>query len=417
GDFQALLDNVGTMNGSGAAGGEVSSDDYYLTDEIWSGLTKEEERRMYTWEKDYIFSSDSYNDWRYIFNAIYTCNTALTGVDGMDQTIANSTEGKNVKGQALFCRGNNFLDAAIVWCLAYDKNTASTDLGLPLRRNTDFNEKSVRSSLQQTYDQILSDLKSAADLLPVVPLSTYRPSKAAAYGMLARTYLSMRDYDRALLYADSCLQLNNYLLDLNTITITGNYPFTITNNREVIYFRYMDALEILTPSLIVTPAEVYNSFSSDDLRKTAFFRKNTDGTYRFKGYYGGTNGPLCGIATNEVYLMKAECLARKGKVAESMDLLNTLLIKRWDKTKTYIPFAAADAETALNIILKERRKELMMRGLRWMDIKRLNKEEANISLTRTVNGKVYTLPPNDLKFALPIPEDIIAISGMVQNYR
>jgi len=58
-----------------------------------------------------------------------------------------------------------------------------------------------------------------------------------------------------------------------------------------------------------------------------------------------------------------------------------------------------------------------MRDLRWMDIKRLNKEGANISLRRTVNGITYSLQPNDNKFALPLPETIIRISGMTQNPR
>ena len=59
----------------------------------------------------------------------------------------------------------------------------------------------------------------------------------------------------------------------------------------------------------------------------------------------------------------------------------------------------------------------MMRGLSWMDIKGLNKEGANISLTRTINNKVYTLPANDPRFVLPIPDDVIEMSGMAQNSR
>lgn len=58
-----------------------------------------------------------------------------------------------------------------------------------------------------------------------------------------------------------------------------------------------------------------------------------------------------------------------------------------------------------------------MRGLRWMDLKRLNKDSANIILTRQVNGQTYTLQPNDLRYALPLPEDIIQITGMQQNPR
>ncbi len=124
-----------------------------------------------------------------------------------------------------------------------------------------------------------------------------------------------------------------------------------------------------------------------------------------------------GLATDEMFLIKAECLARKGRITESMDLLNGLLIRRWNKTKVYVPYIATGSADALRIVLLERRKELMMRGLRWMDVKRLNKEGANITFTRTLNGKLYQLSPNDLRFALPIPEDVISLSGMEQNKR
>ena len=56
-----------------------------------------------------------------------------------------------------------------------------------------------------------------------------------------------------------------------------------------------------------------------------------------------------------------------------------------------------------------------MRGLRWMDLKRLNKEGANIVLKRVTEDKEYTLLPNSNFYALPIPEDIIQLTGMPRN--
>lgn len=416
-DFQALLDNPLKINYNSPSAGEISSDSYYLTDEKWESLADENERRKYIWAKDNLFAADS-NEWADIYQAIYFCNTVVAGVDKLTRTGSNATEWNNVKGQALYCRGNNYLDAVIIWSLAYDKQSSSSDLGLPLRLNTNFSEVSVRSSVQQTYEQIIEDVKSSVALLPLVPLSKFRPSKSAAYGLLARTYLSMRDYDNAYVYADSCLSLNSTLLDYNTLKLESNYPFTVANNTEVIYFRFMNATDIIYETMPIVIPETYGSYNANDLRKQAFFKKNEeDETYWFSGSYGGRLGLFCGVATNEIFLIKAECLARAGKITESIKVLNALLAERWDKTKVYTPYFAADANEALNIVLQERRKELLMTGLRWMDIKRLNKEGGNIMLTRMLKGQTYKLQPNDLRFALPIPEDVIALSGMIQNKR
>ena len=50
-----------------------------------------------------------------------------------------------------------------------------------------------------------------------------------------------------------------------------------------------------------------------------------------------------------------------------------------------------------------------------MDIKRLNKENKNIILKRVEDDGVYTLMPNDGFYALPIPDDIIELTGIPQN--
>ena len=123
-----------------------------------------------------------------------------------------------------------------------------------------------------------------------------------------------------------------------------------------------------------------------------------------------------GLATDEIYLIKAECLARKNQVSEALTVLNTLLENRY-KTGEFVPLSAATPTEALNKILLERRKELVWRSLRWTDLKRLNKEGANITLYREINSNHYTLPPNDPKYVFPIPDDEILLSNIDQNNR
>lgn len=413
-DFQALLDNHSQISYAIPLVGESSADNYYLTDADWAGISQEEYRRMYTWEKENLFPAGS-NDWNAVYRPVYAANVVLEGLDGITKDAANATQWNNLKGQALYHRGAYFYHAAVTWSPAYDQGSASTDLGIPLRLVSDFNVPSVRASVQQTYDRILADLKEAVYLLPAEVVHPIRPSRPAAYAMLARTYLAMRNYEQAALYADSTLQLRNQLLDYNTLNAAANYPIP-AYNKEVIIENIFNGSNssIITRGKVVP--ELYNSYAADDLRKTIFFRRMSDGTYTFKGSYEGSMNPFAGIATDEIYLTRAEAYAHTGKVDDAMHDLNTLLETRW-KAGTFVPFTANTKEEALEIILQERRKELLMRGLRWPDLKRLNKEGAGITLTRTVDGQTYTLPPNDPRYALPIPDDVIAISGMPQNPR
>lgn len=147
--------------------------------------------------------------------------------------------------------------------------------------------------------------------------------------------------------------------------------------------------------------------------KTAYFA-SYNGYHLYKGAYTSTLFPFfSGIATDEIYLIRAECYARKGDKVSALNDLNTLLTKRYNGT--FVPFTAVDANDALAKILIERRKELLMRGLRFIDIRRLNKEGANIVPTRLISGQLYSIPPNDNRYALPIPLDVINQSGMQQN--
>lgn len=412
-DLQALLDFYQFMNNRDPGSGEVSADNYYLTTTDWNAQS-EVDRRKYTWEKDYLFADGS-NEWLTAYSSIYTPNYILENIDKIaTNKPSDQNDINNIKGQAFFFRAKYYHQAAIIWTNAYDSATALNELGLPLRLNSNFNEVSVRSNLQQTYDQIIADLEQSITLLPNTPVHPMRPSKAAAYGLLSRVYLSMRKYNKAGINADLCLQIKNTLLDYNTLSTTAN--FITQFNSEVIFHSVMSFSGPLTNNICKIDSVLYNSYPINDLRKVIFFKSNGNGTYRFSGNYDNISF-FTGIATDEIYLTRAECFARAGNKDAALADLNALISKRWRNTVTYTPFTATDAADALTKILTERRKELLMRGLRWMDIKRLNKENANIILRRIVNNQTFTLLPNDLKYALPIPEDVIALSGMQQNPR
>lgn len=415
-ELQGLMDKYNTLNINDPCPDEISADDYYLTFTDWSSQI-EQHRRLYTWEKDNLFTNQSF-DWSAPYTSIYYANTVLEAIEKIPQTPANTIEWDNIKGQALFWRAKNLMQVATIWAAAYNKSTAVVEQGIPVRLTTDFNSISSRATIEQTYQRIIDDLKNSIPLLPVTPKHVMRPSRPGAAGFLARTYLSMRMYDSCFKYADISLSYYRTLINYNSspfITPTANFPF-IQYNPEVIFYSIVNTPSILLNSRAKIDSGLYQLYESNDLRKSLFFRNNNNGSFGYKGSYSGGNGLFTGISTDELFLMRAEANARMGKITEAINDLNTLMITRW-KTGTFIPFSVLDQSSAINTILTERRKELLMRNLRWMDIKRLNKEGLNINLKRKLNDQLFTLESNSLKFILPIPDDIIALTGMQQNPR
>ncbi|SFA43976.1 SusD family protein [Pedobacter suwonensis] len=408
-DFQALMDNFGVLTAKDLVSAEISADDYYLTDADFVALPGEYERRMYSWQKDNFFEPGS-NDWAYLYKAVYACNAVLEGLEA--STITRDTRYNDIKGQALVYRAKCFLQGLGLWAKAYQVSSA-TDLGIPLRPNADFNTPSTRATVQEGYQKVLADLKAAVPLLPDKALSATRPSKAAAYGLLARTFLYMGNYQAAESYADSCLRINAALLDYNKLNVADRYPVALFNP-EVVFNTFVPPATIVGNTRAKIVPELLQAYQANDLRKQVFYFES-GGAFYFKGTYFQP-ALFFGLATDEMYLTLAECQVRNGKTDLGMQTLNKLLVARF-KTGTFVPLVASDKTTALNMVLSERRKELVMRGLRWMDVKRLNAEGGNIVLKRTIGGIDYTLTPNDKRYALPLPEDIIALTGMPQNER
>lgn len=416
-DLQGILDYHYFMNDQSSEASEIASDNYYLTEDGYLSLPHDRMRSAYLWKRD-IFTGMTPTDWQNEYTVVYNANVVLDNIDKILRDASNSSSWDNCKGSALVYRAKSFYEVAQIWTIAYDSTTAASDLGIPLRITSDFNVPSIRSSIQATYNQIISDLQASIKLLPNNPLHPYRPSKAAAYGYLARTYLAMRSYNKAKLYADSCLQLNNHLIDYNNIDSSLFMPFanvTFTNPENIMHSICWLGNYNLAFIWGRVDSLLYQSYETNDLRKSIFFAQGSDGGYYYRGSYDATNiFNYNGIATDEMYLIRAECFAREGNLSLAITDLNSLLSKRW-RTGTFTPVIAVDASEALGKILVERRKELVYRMLRFGDIKRLNKEGANITMKRIIQGQVYTLPPNDPRYALPIPNDVIQTSGIQQN--
>ncbi len=420
GDFQQLLDN--TINKTSSLP-LLSCDDYYiLSGEDYLSSTPTE-RGTYIWDKNPYGDELVRPDWNQPYLSVFYANSVLQGLNEMKQ-ISDPQTYNSIQGQAYFIRAFAFFDLLKSFSPAYSSPSATTDLGIPLRLSPNVDEIVPRATVQQSYDQVIKDLNQSLKLLSAaLPPGRNRASKPAAYALFARLYLSMRDYAKAELNADSCLSASDQLVDYNTIDPSSSIPFD-NNNPENLFWAIQTAgLSNIAVYNIYSNAgivpELLDSYQEHDLRKKLYFNAPDDfGLVKPKrNYAGATDAPFTGLATDEIYLIKAECAARRNDPGTAMRYLNALLLKRFE-TGTYTEKAASSPAEALAVVLLERRKELVWRaGLRWDDLRRLNREGANLSLTRIINGTTYTLPPNDPRYVFPIPQEEISLSDLQQNQR
>lgn len=413
-DFQAIMDNSVYMNYITTPSLlEISADDFFVTSEQWNSQSKTHSKNAYIWKKD-IFEGNGDNSWNTPYRRIYYANVALEGVDRIDKTAENTDEWNNVKGSALFFRAISYSHLVELFTRPYNEDIADVALGLPLKMESDIDISPRRSTLRETYELIVNDLKKAALLLPIEPFIKTRPSRTATYGLLARVYLQMGNFSSALNYADSCIRYSDGLLNFEDLDSKISYPFPKYND-EVIFHESM-----IAESMLMTVANIdsvlYSSYNEGDLRKTLFFGDNGE-TVSFRGSYDGDRFLFTGLSVNEMFLIKAECAARLGNTDMAIQTLERLLQSRYVDSAFKLE-TGLQGLPLLKLILLERRKELVFRGLRWGDLRRLNQaEETQTRLTRVINGNVYRLEPNDKRYTLPIPDDVIQISGIVQNER
>jgi len=414
-EYQALLDNFTVFNSTQVSSlAEIGSGDFFLSTASFQSLFSVQEKSAYIWAPTATFYvGELSGDWAAGYKRILNANLILYGVAQIKPSAAQEQSWKEVKGSALFFRAFNFFNLAQEYCVAYVPASASTDLGLCLRLDYDVNIASKRSNLQETYDRILSDLEEAGQLMNANAQFKSRPSKEAVYALMARVYLAMENYERAGYYADLALQIQAGLIDYSKLTAGGSYPISKVN-AEVI-FQGVFSYGIFTASKLTVVPELFNAYDPKDLRRPIFFTSNANGM-TFKGNYSGDKNQFCGLATDEMYLIRAESAARSGHVSAALADLNYLLKNRW--MGNYVPINISDPVLVLEYILKERRKELLFRGLRWQDLRRLNRDSRFAkTLSRVLDGNTYVLYPNDSRYVFPLDEEELRMTGIQQNIR
>ncbi len=416
-DFTALLDNTNTFNfATGMVG--IAADEWQITDAGWASLINPQERNSYTWADD-VDEGQRSLDWNKPYAQVFYANVVLDGLASVD-SAANALEYRRIKGEALFHRGFGFYNLAQLFCAPFLAEQDGTLPGIPIRLEADVNIPSVRGTVAGTYRQILADLHGAAALLPNSAAFKTRPTRAAALSILARAYQSTNRHDEALRYAEEALALHGGLLDFRTLNGGLARPMPVIlphGNEEVIQYYTLHTYGFQSSTAVSPTDERYGLYADGDLRKSLFFTTNNAGLINYRGNYTGNVRWFCGPATDELLLIKAESLARADRREAALATLNSLLVYRHE-TDRFTPYSIDRVPDVLGLVLAERRKELVGRGLRWTDLRRLNRESGRETvITRALNGETYTLAPGSPRYVFPLPQMDVEVFGLQQNPR
>src|SRR5690606_7959054 len=134
-------------------------------------------------------------------------------------------------------------------------------------------------------------------------------------------------------------------------------------------------------------------------------------------YLGQTGTNFVGLALDEVYLTYIECLIRLNEASRASTVLKDYLKTRY-KEVSKLEISEDSSVRLLEYVLEERRKQLVFRGVRWMDLRRLNKDTRFAeTLVRQIDGEVYRLTPNSSRYVWPLPDEPVEYGGLVQNER
>lgn len=372
---------------------------------------------VYTWAQQYsLVLNVSPAFWGYHYATINKYNTVLAGID--QATGGTNSQRRSLKAEALLGRAYEYFYLVNEYGNEYDSATANTDLAVPFVTSNDVSQQVPgRSTIAVIYQHIIEDVTAA---LPDLPMDNstnrLRGSTAAAYSVLARVYFYARDYVNAGKYATLALQHTKaVMLDFN-----GTLPASavLSIQQDVIYGR-------LAVGYIPATLDQMRSFEPGDLRVKLLYYSSDGYTYTVRGatnlvpafvtpslQYTNT-----GTSVQEMKLIIAEAAARSNDLTTALQQVNDIRKNRFPAA-TYQPVASAEQAAVLDAVLQERNHELPFSGLRWFDMRRLDKENRMQTVYRyDAQGNVIaTLPPHSPRYTLQIPAQVLSFNpDMPQN--
>jgi hypothetical protein len=347
------------------------------------------------------------NLWKPAYNFIYQINAAI------EQLTISASVTESFKNQLL---GEMYFMRAL--CYFYLVNFFGD---VPLVTVTDYTitAQRGRDPVEDVYAQILSDLTTAAQVLPVAYPSANRarPNHYTALSLLARVYLYLQNWPKAAAAASEVIASGLYKLEEDPAAVfqlnSGETIFQLAkdNGNTGIGIYLIPFFASFKPSYAITDT-LYQAFELGDARKDRWIKTVTIGGKEYHYPFKYTSRLLTPVTEYYIELRLAEqYLIRAEARAELNDLTGAAADLNKVRERSQLPAVQTTNQDSLQTaIFHERQTELFCEGgHRWLDLKRSGMASLVLGKLKGANWQ-----STDLLYPIPI-EELRRNPHLVQN--
>ncbi len=323
--------------------------------------------------------------WTAIYKTVSSANYIIAKVPAVTDPLLTTATRNQYLGEAYFIRALAYFDLARGWggvqLILNPTNTSTDNTGIP------------RSSLADTYAQVLKDLNAAEPLLPTT-VNRNRATQRTVWALKARLYLYTKQWSLAEEYASRVIN------DTQNYTLVTPYSAFFANNatstnESVFELAYTTSNTNghsnwwLPPALggrrEWTPSDalvaLLNNPAVGGGRSALIAQTAPPGNLWYgKLYYRTPLGtdPAYVIRIAELYFIRSEARAQQGNLTGANSALSDL-----NAVRSRAGITASTASTLNDILLaleKEREVEFPFEADRWFNLVRTDRAQTVLSL-------------------------------------
>ncbi len=366
---------------------------------------------IWLWDDVSPESTTATFNWRSYYQVLYEANYLIESRDNI--TEGTTEEIDQLEGEAYMLRA--YMHFLLV-NLYGEPYTALADpyssKAVPLKLDTDPYNVLSRNTVGEIYDQIISDMNRAEQLLNVEDWGEYRYrfNTLSVDALRSRVYLYMGRWEESLAASRRVLEVKSTLSDVTT-ELPNHYQ-SVENivALEQVMTAYYDRAGKVS-------SELYGLYDiAGDLRRTQYFNRQTSSNITVKK--GGSNEYSCSFRVGEIYLNAAEAALESSTGEDALQAARGYLLTLMQSRYTASYYASREAavnamsrEELREEIYAERRRELAFEGHRWFDLRRTTRPQ----LTKTYQGATYTLEQGDSRYTIRIPSAAIEANPNLAN--